>query len=89
MPWGIDYVTGAPVFLPAKGDPGDPGGDAHFFDTFTNESSVTVTHNLGKKPAVTILDTAGDEVVGEINHVSINELTIDFSASFSGSVILN
>lgn len=70
-------------------DAGQNTGDVNLVQPFTSQSSVTVTHNLGKKPSVTVLDTTGDEVEGEINHVSTNELTIDFSSSFSGSVILN
>jgi hypothetical protein len=31
---------------------------------------VTVNHNLGKRPAVTIIDSAGDEVFGDVNHIS-------------------
>lgn len=65
------------------------GSDVNYVETFTNQSSVSVVHNLNKKPAVTIIDSAGDEIEGEVNHVSANELTVDFSASFTGSVILN
>ena len=35
--------------------------DAHYEQTFTNQSQVSVEHNLGKRPAVTIIDSAGDE----------------------------
>ncbi len=55
--------------------------------TFTNATSVTVTHNLGHRPNVCVIDTANDECFGEIIHVSNNSLMITFSAPFSGTAI--
>lgn len=49
----------------------------------------TVTHNLNKYPSVTIVDSANDEVEGNVNHVSKTQLTITFSAAFSGKAFLN
>lgn len=63
--------------------------DKHFEQAFTSSSSVTVNHNLGKKPAVTIIDSAGDEVEGTVNHTGVNSLAVSFSAPFSGIVIVN
>lgn len=48
-----------------------------------------IIHNLGKKPSVSVLDTAGTEVEGEVRHISINEVKIMFSAAFSGNATLN
>ncbi len=64
-------------------------GDAHFQQAFTPASSVTVTHNLGKHPAVTVIDSAGDEIEGDVQHTSINALIVTFSAPFSGTVFCN
>lgn len=94
MPWGIDLLTGNPQFVANKGDKGDQGdpgvdGDKHYTENFTNQATLNITHNLNKKPAVTVVDTAGDEIEGEVTHNTIDDLTIVFSASFSGSVILN
>jgi hypothetical protein len=54
-------------------------------------SSITwnIVHNMGKFPSVTILDTAGDEVEGDVTHISINQLTITFSAAVAGKALLN
>ena len=49
----------------------------------------TITHNLGKYPAVTVIDSAGEEVEGEVAHASLNALQITFSAGFSGTASLN
>lgn len=47
------------------------------------------SHNLQKNPSVTIINSAGDEVEGEVLHNTINQVTITFSAPFSGKAIFN
>lgn len=64
-------------------------GDLHFEQDFLTTTTVDVHHNLGKRPAVTVIDSAGDECIGDIDHLSNNELMITFSAAFSGKVICN
>lgn len=49
----------------------------------------TVTHNLGKFPSVTIIDTANTEVEGDVEFVSNNQLIIRFSTAFSGKAFIN
>lgn len=79
------------VSVGEQGPPGPPGasGDKHYEQSFTNQSSVTVDHNLGKFPSVTVIDTANDEVEGSVDHISINQVIVSFSASFSGKVVCN
>jgi len=53
-------------------------------------SSVwTINHNLNKFPNVVVFDSADNQAVGAITHVNKNQLTITFSASFSGTAYLN
>ena len=88
----LDGTDQEVVFVGEVGLPGAdgaPGTDAHFTQDFTGSSTVTVTHNLGKLPAVTVIDSAGDEVKGDVDHQGINQLVISFSAPFSGKVICN
>jgi hypothetical protein len=68
----------------------DVVGDKNYIHDQGISSSVwTITHNLNKFPSVTVKDTAGEEVEGEVEHISVNQLTITFSASFSGVATLN
>lgn len=55
------------------------------------ESSDTwvITHNLNKLPSVSIIDSAEEEVVGEITYNDNNQLTIKFAAPFKGKATLN
>ena len=49
----------------------------------------SITHNLGKKPSVTVVDSADQTVVGDVTYTNNNSLTITFSAGFSGKAYLN
>jgi len=64
-------------------------GDAHATYDFTNQSTVVFLHNLNKYPAVTVIDSAGDECVGEVDYDSLDQVTIRFAASFTGKIICN
>lgn len=69
-----------------------PGGGSDQRFVFTQNvpaSSWYVLHNLGKYPAVTVIDSSGHEVIGDVSHNSANALTLTFSAPFAGSVHLN
>lgn len=70
------------------GAPGS-GGDLSFEMDFVSQTTVTVHHNLGKYPAVVVIDSAGDLCEGFVDHQSVNTLVVTFSATFSGSVICN
>ena len=49
----------------------------------------TITHNLGKYPAVSVVDSAGTVCVGEVTYLDENSLTCTFTAPFSGKAYLN
>lgn len=49
----------------------------------------TITHNLNKKPSVTVVDSADNVVVGEIQYINDTSITITFSGAFSGKAYLN
>jgi len=52
-------------------------------------TSWTVTHNMNKYPSVNVVDTANDEVTGDVKYNSLNQITISFTAAFSGKAYLN
>lgn len=49
----------------------------------------TIEHNLEKFPSVTVVDSANDVVVGDIEYVDENNLVLKFSGPFSGKAFLN
>ena len=48
-----------------------------------------VNHNMNKYPSVNVVDTANDEVTGDVKYNSLNQITISFTAAFSGKAYLN
>ena len=48
-----------------------------------------ITHNLGKKCSVTVVDSANQVVIGQITYNSDNQITLDFQGSFSGKAFFN
>lgn len=64
-------------------------GDKNYTQAFTGVSSVAVPHNLAKYPAVSIIDSAGNEMVGQVQHVDTNNITVTFTGNNTGTVICN
>lgn len=54
----------------------------------TVASTWTVTHDLGGRPSVTVVDSAGTIVIGDITYNSDTQVTLQFSAPFSGYAYL-
>lgn len=72
------------------GEQGEPGIDAHYTHAQGVAATVwNVAHNLGKYPAVSVIDSGGSEVIGSVDHDSVNALTLTFSAAFSGIAVCN
>lgn len=71
-----------------RGLPGE-GSDKNYTTTFAPTDTLVVTHNLNKYPAVSIITSAGDEVVGSVEYLTLNSLMLVFSSSFGGRVTCN
>lgn len=72
----------------------DPGATGKVSDTFVYSQSPassewTITHNLDKYPAVAVVDSAGNIVIGDIQYIDRNTVVITFKAAFSGKAYLN
>lgn len=95
----IDVATGD--FYGPKTDSGWP--DTPFFTALTtatlnNERFVftqslpsdtwVIQHPLGGKPSVTIVDSAETVVIGEVTYNSDTQVTVTFTAAFSGFAYL-
>ena len=48
-----------------------------------------VTHNLGKFPSITVIDTGNTVVQGEYTYIDNNTVALAFSAPFAGKAYLN
>ena len=52
-------------------------------------STWTITHNLNKFPAVTVVTNTNNEIIGDIAYTSSNELTVSFAGAYTGKAYLN
>lgn len=62
--------------------------------TYTHTQSVasatwTITHNLNKRPSVTVVDSGGTVVIGDVQYIDDNTIIITFIGAFSGAAYLN
>lgn len=54
----------------------------------TPSQTWLVHHNLNRYAAVTVVDSAGSVVVGDVAYLSPNDVSISFSAAFAGEAFL-
>jgi len=67
-----------------------PFGDKHYeYSQLSASSTWNITHNLNKKPSVMVVDDGENVIVGDINYINQNEITITFTGSVSGKAYLN
>ena len=81
----IDIARQGPRGLDGSGT----GVQTYTHPQATAASVWVITHNLGKKPSVTVQDSAFDGIEGDVTYTDLNNLTISFSAAFSGFAYLN
>lgn len=62
---------------------------AYKHDQTTASASWVINHNLGFYPNVTVEDSAGTTVEGEITYNNINTLILNFASGFSGTAYLS
>lgn len=81
----------ATVAVPGPaGPPGPTGTDLTYVHNQDIASDTwTVDHGLGKFPTPTVVDTAGNELVSNIQHTSVGQLVVTHSVPTSGKVYCN
>lgn len=65
-------------------------GNTRRFEHTQSQAASTwvITHTLGGKPSVTIVDSADTHVFGDVTYNSTTQITVNFSAAFSGKAYL-
>lgn len=64
-------------------------GGAYTHDQMTPGKVWNITHNLGFFPNVMSFDSAGTQIIGDVNHIDKNSMTITFSHSNAGKAYLS
>ena len=62
--------------------------------SYTHDQTVaatewTISHNLNKRPSVTVIDSMNRVVVGEVEYLDNNGIVLRFKAAFKGKAYLN
>jgi len=75
---------------------GSGSGDLTFIHNQTSMPNIvnnlaywTINHNLGKYCSVTVVDSNDDVIIGDIHYNSINQVTLTFTAAFTGKAYCN
>ena len=64
--------------------------DKSYLHTQTTASDTwVIVHNLNKFPAVSVIDSAGNEVIGDVIYNDVNQVTLRFEGGFKGTATLN
>lgn len=74
--------------LSLTGATGTSGGSFTFTQAVP-ASTWNINHALGYFPNVTVVDSANSKVIGDVEYVDANNLTLIFSAGFSGKAYLS
>lgn len=65
-------------------------GDKFFaFSQMTPAATWNIAHPLKKFPSVTVVDSGGSFVVGEISYIDNDNVTVTFQSAFAGKAYLN
>jgi hypothetical protein len=66
-----------------------PVGSSYIHNQIVSSTTWTINHNLGFFPAVSVVDSGGNYVIGDVTYVSQNVVTVSFSSSFGGKAYLS
>ena len=83
---GIQGTTGAQGTV---GPAGPVQALAYSHTQGSASNTWVITHNLNFMPNVTVQDSAGNIVEGEIAYTNTNSLTVSFASAFSGKAYLS
>jgi hypothetical protein len=90
---GVIHVNTGSADWPTWRGSAAPGGGVgdKTFAHYQASAAATwlVEHHLGKLPAVTVLDSARTQVIGDVIYLDPDHLEVRFSAPFSGVAVCN
>jgi hypothetical protein len=74
-----------------QGIQGPPGIPAQTFTYVQSTPSAewVIVHNMDRFPQVSVLDSSGNAVEGDIDYIDANTVQLNFVAAFSGIAYLN
>lgn len=86
--FAIDYEDNIVTIIGGGGQGG--GQDANYvFNQRVPAEIWNIAHNMNKFPSVSVVDSGGNVVIGNIDYVDRNNIQVTFNGAFSGSAYLN
>ncbi len=82
----IKQMTDSPAITSSGGGGYDK---SYTFNQISSKEVWNIPHGLGKYPSVTVVDSGGNEVIGDIKYVDVNNVELRFIGGFSGIAYLN
>ena len=70
--------------LAAREPTGSSSGVAYLHTQTSTSAAWVINHNLGLRPAVSIVDSGGSEIEADVMHTSVNQLVIRFAIPIAG-----
>ena len=67
----------------------DTIGISFTFIQATASTTWNITHPLNRFPSVTIVDSSGNVIISDTSYNNENQITLNFTAPFSGKAYLN
>ena len=88
---GITEMKPSIIEIGIVGPQGPPGplGTTYIHHQQVATKIWRVEHDLGGYPSVTIVDSSGRYVIGDVQYLDENTIEVSFSASFAGKAYLN
>lgn len=88
------YIDKCRIVTSVNGKTGDVIIDLTGESTYIYHQSVAsdiwyIVHNLDKYPSVTVVDSAGSVVIGDVQYITRDEIILTFAGAFSGTAYLN
>src|SRR5580765_682775 len=88
-PPGPEGASG-PVGPPGPPGPVGPADDqTYIFTQVALLDQWVITHNLGRYPSVTVIDTGGTEILPDVHYIDDKEIHLSFFNPTSGKAYLN
>ena len=86
--YGVSLTLAERVVINSTSN-GTNGGANYVYTQSSASNTWVVNHNLNKYCSVTVVDSNDDVVIGEIHYNSVHQITLTFTAAFSGKAYLN
>jgi hypothetical protein len=76
------------VTIAEQGPAGPGSGEVYNHTQSSPDTLWTINHNLGRRPVVELRTVGGVVMVGNITHVSTNQVQVSFATAIAGTALL-